>query len=124
MKKHASVILTFLLLCTSAVVFAQTPADDITGKWETANKARIIDITKDGDAYKGTIAEDKNEKLPAGTVFLKAVQYQSGSTYSGKMVAPKAGREIPCTITLTDKNTLSVKVSAGPRSRTLEWKRI
>jgi uncharacterized protein (DUF2147 family) len=123
MKTQAITLFVCLLFGTTSLL-AQSTADDISGKWETANKARIIEITKDNNGYKGTITEDKNDKLPAGTVLLKDLQYKSSRTYTGKMVAPKMGREIPCTITLTDGNTLSIKVSAGGRSKTLEWKRI
>jgi uncharacterized protein (DUF2147 family) len=123
MKTQAIMLIVCLLFGTTSVL-AQSTADDISGKWETANKARIIEITKDNNGYKGTITEDKNDKLPAGTVLLKDLQYKSSGTYTGKMVAPKMGREIPCTITMTDGNTLSIKVSAGGQSKTLEWKRI
>jgi uncharacterized protein (DUF2147 family) len=123
MKTQAITLIVCLLFGTTSV-FAQSSADDITGKWETANKARIIEITKDNNGYKGTITEDKNDKLPAGTVLLKDIQYKSSGTYTGKMAAPKMGREIPCTITMTDANTLSINVSARGRSKTLEWKRL
>jgi uncharacterized protein (DUF2147 family) len=121
-KNSFTIILAFLLAIISTTVKAQS-ADDITGKWQNPSNGRVIEISKDNDAYVGKIAEDKSDKVPEGTIILKDVQYVSAGNWKGSMVAPKRNRNIPCTLTLTDKNTLSVKVSAMGRSKTLEWKR-
>lgn len=122
-KNSFTIILALLLAIIITTTVKAQSADDITGKWQNPSNGRVIEITKDNNAYVGRIAEDKTGKIPEGTIVLKDVQYVSGSNWKGSMVAPKRNRDIPCTLTLTDKNTLSVKVSAMGRSKTLEWKR-
>jgi uncharacterized protein (DUF2147 family) len=122
-KISFTVILALLLAVASTTAKAQSSADDITGKWQNPDNGRLIEISKDNDGYVGKIADGKNDRLPAGTIVLKDIQYSSSGAWKGTMIAPRRGRDIPCTLTLTDKNTLSVKASAMGRSKTFEWTR-
>lgn len=120
-KTLTSLVVLFALFTTT--IKAQSAPDDITGRWINPENERVTELYKEHNAYFGKIVEDKNEKVPAGTIFLKDIEFVSTGKWKGTISAPKRNRDIPCTITMTDKDKLTITVSVMGKTKTLEWKR-
>jgi len=125
-----------------------TTPKDITGYWLTANKASIIQFTKEGDVYNGKIVwlrqpndksgkpvKDVNNPNKAkrnnpvlGTQMVYNLKYNAAKKIyeGGKAYQPQTGRTFDCKAKVTgDGNVLEVTGIAGMSmiSKTLTWSR-
>ncbi len=125
-----------------------TTPKDITGYWLTANKASIIQFTKEGDVYNGKIVwlrqpndksgkpvKDLNNPNKAkrnnpvlGTLMVYNLKYNAAKKIyeGGKAYQPQTGRTFDCKAKVTGNgNVLEVTGIAGLSmiSKTLTWSR-
>ncbi len=113
-----------LMLILLSVSFLQPiqESNDILGNWKLSEDNTQIEIVKSGDAYNGTVV-DSDIKEVIGKVVLKDFKKQ-GDVWKGKFYAARKNRLLDATLKETGNNTLEMKVSAGPRSKTLTMTRV
>ena len=136
------------LFFSATAAFAQQTADDLIGIWEPSSGKGRVKIEKIGDKYYGKVIwlrepidpDTKQKKLdkanadPAlrtrprlGLRVLKDFTFDSGNIWDkGTIYDPENGSTYNCKITMTDKNTLSIRgyIGVSMFGRTDVWKRM
>lgn len=138
-------LLRIALLCSllfaPQLLAAQTGADAILGTYLTeGGKSRVV-ISKQGNAYIGTITwlkkgdvlDEKNPdkaetmKKLTGKVILRGLTHDSDRDYkNGKIYDPESGKTYSCKATTQENGDLRVRgfIGASLFGRTTTWKRI
>jgi uncharacterized protein (DUF2147 family) len=106
-------VIFFLLMAFSFTGFAQDKADAIIGKWlKTPKNDLIIQVYKDGDEYKGTIAwsKDNDPKKPLNYLILEELTYDPRKKIwtDGKIHDPNSGKSYDAEVKLTADGSLEV----------------
>lgn len=115
MKKTAVFL---IVLFTSFSANAQSP---IEGLWATGKDNIKVEIRGDDDVLEGKIQASDNTKAEVGTCIIKNLREDDGS-YKGKLYIIKMQRWVNATFSPKGEK-LIVTVSAGFRSKTIEWER-
>ncbi len=133
----------WILLCTYPVA-AALAQNAILGVWHTIDKGALIQIYEVEERYYGKIVQlRKQSDIPAiqffdsknpnaslrqtpllQSIILKDLHYKKGEWAGGTIYDPDAGRIYPCTIWLSDSNTLKIKGWWGIFSETKTWTRV
>jgi len=128
----------------ATVVFAQTNADDILGKWKAEDGKARFEVYKTGENYnikinwlaepnneKGILKLDKNNPDKnlrnhpiVGLMIANNLKYSVGDKeWKGAIYSPEKGIMANCIINLISKNDLQLKVSKYLISETKKWNR-
>jgi uncharacterized protein (DUF2147 family) len=110
-------ILIFSLL--GSVLFAQT---DLTGTWDTGKENTLVKIYEKEGVYLGEIISSDNPKAEIGTQLIKDLNNEDGE-WRGQLYAIKREKWVDAEMEL-EEGILKIKVSAGFRSRTVEWTKV
>lgn len=113
MKKF---VITLGLAVAALSMHAQST---ITGVWNMGKDNTLLDIKEVGGVSTGTVIASDNAELK-GKLMLKDVKH-TGNEWKGQLYVPRLGKWAEVTITKQDASKLSVAVSAGIASRTVEW---
>lgn len=122
-------IIAILFLLINTVVFAQTQtAENIVGRYMTAENKAMVEITnRDGKYYgkflwtktegkldsNNPVATEKTKPLK-GMEFLKSFVFDGKSTWhNGTIYDPENGKTYSCKITRDDKGNLNVRGFIG-----------
>lgn len=106
-----------LLTCAAAALAlgASTPAaaQALEGQWANAKRSVIVQVSRCGDAYCGTVAwaSAKNRKKGAepGVEVLSELRPTGGGVYKGKAYEPKRDVRGSATVRQVGPNTMVVK---------------
>ena len=109
------IIMCFLLASTLTMNAQQS----IVGIWNTGKENTKIEITEVDGIFQGKILSSDNEKAKIGKLLLKDVK-SVRKGYKGKLFAAKRGEWMDAVLKEKD-NKLSITVSAGFMSKTVEW---
>lgn len=110
------ILIMCFLLATTVTMNAQ---QSIVGIWNTGKENTKIEIAEVDGLYQGKIISSENKEAPVGKLLLKDVKAVRKG-YKGKLFAAKKGEWMDADI--KEKNgELSITVSAGFMSKTLEW---
>ena len=134
-----------LALCiVQGVAWADTGADRIVGVWLNEKGDGLIQIERQGDAYRGKIvgapegtrddpdAKDVNNEDPAlrdrrllGLVMMGSYEFDGKRWAGGWIYDPDVGKRYKSRLTLKDQNTLEVRgyLGAPMFGRTQVWTR-
>lgn len=115
MKKTAVFL---MVLFTSFSAYTQSP---IEGVWATGKDNTMIEIRGTDDVLEGKIQASDNPKAEVGTRIIKNLREDDGS-YKGELYIIKMQRWVHATFSPNGEK-LIVTVSAGFRSKTIEWER-
>lgn len=115
MKKTAVFL---MVLFTSLSTYAQSP---IEGLWATGKDNTMVEIRGTDDVLEGKIQDSDNAKAEAGTRIIKNLREEDGS-YKGELYIIRMQRWVKATFSPKGEK-LIVTVSAGFRSKTIEWER-
>ncbi|MEM6806899.1 MAG: hypothetical protein AAF696_36195 [Bacteroidota bacterium] len=106
----------FCILFTALSMHAQ---QSIAGIWNTGKENTKIEITEVNGLYQGKIISSDNSAAKIGTILLKDIKpLRKG--YKGKLFAAKKGEWMDAVLKEKD-NQLSITVSVGFMSKTIEW---
>lgn len=108
----------FGLLCQSYFLNAQ---NDISGIWNTGEDETKIEIKRLESEWKGRVLSSNNSDFKPNTVVLRKLT-KKGELWRGQIYAPKRNEWYNVEITQKE-NLLSLEVSLGFLSRTIEWER-
>jgi uncharacterized protein (DUF2147 family) len=135
-------IIASIVICFSAIAFAQTGSDAINGTWQNDKKTIKIEFFKTSSGYSakiiwmadaknedGTPKLDKENPNPAlrknplvGTVIIYNLKFDGKNSYrSGKIYAPRRGMTADCLITMLSSNKMSITAKKGLFSETKNW---
>ncbi len=89
----------------------------ILGKWKIDQDNTLIEITQDGDLFKGTVIKSDKEKA-LGKEILQDFKLENG-IWKGKFYAAKRDRLVDATLSETDDQTLKMEVKAGRNTKTI-----
>lgn len=115
MKKTAVFL---IVLFTSFSAYAQSP---IEGVWATGKDNTMVEIRGTDDVVEGKIHTSDNAKAEIGKLIIKDLREDDGS-YNGKLYIIKMQRWVNATFSPKGEK-LIVTVSAGFRSKTVEWEK-
>jgi len=143
--KYKLIVLCFLLQFTNHCAFGQIKEEDIIGIWLTkGDEPAKIQIFKIGDAYYGKIVwlqnptadgklrldvnnsdKSKRNREIIGLQILKDFRFEDNEWSGGKIYDPESGKTYSCTLSLTDKATLTVRgyIGISLLGRTEIWTR-
>ncbi len=141
-KKIYALIFSSLL---SLNVYADPKATDILGFWLSEEGRAVIEITQDGDEFKGKLVwlkvladgevkeklDDKNpdESLRSRSLLglenLKGFHFDDGEWEDGTIYDPKSGKTYSSYMELKDQDTLKIRgyVGISLLGKTTIWKR-
>ena len=109
------VVMCFLLISSLSMSAQQS----IAGIWNTGKENTKIEITEVDGLYQGKIISSDNEQAKIGKLLLKDIK-SVRKGYKGKLFAAKKGEWMDAELKEKD-NKLSITVSAGFMSKTVEW---
>ena len=109
------VVMCFLLISSLSMSAQQS----IAGTWNTGKENTKIEITEVDGLYQGKIISSDNEQAKIGKLLLKDIK-SVRKGYKGKLFAAKKGEWMDAELKEKD-NKLSITVSAGFMSKTVEW---
>lgn len=130
-----------LFVGSSVFVKAQQTADDLIGKYMTAENKALIEISKRDNKYFGKFLwtktegklDEKNPVVAERTKPLKGLELLKNFSYDGKntwnngtIYDPENGKTYSCKITRDEKGNLSVRGYIGVSliGRTSEWVKV
>lgn len=114
---------TIIVLTVSLFLMSPLQQEDpILGTWSLDENKTDIEITKDGENYKGIVIKSDAEKA-IGKVILQDLK-KEGEVWVGKFYAVRKDRLVDATLTALGDDDLELKVMAGRRSRTLDLSRL
>ncbi|AWH86361.1 hypothetical protein HYN59_15140 [Flavobacterium album] len=95
--------------------------NDLSGKWINEDKTRVLEFTQNSGIYEAIIlkAEDNSLIGKKQITGLKKV----GTSYKGTLHVIKKNKEMDCTVTIKNTNTIEIKGSYGPVSKSQKWHR-
>lgn len=114
-------ILTALLLTWSFSGHASS--DPIEGKWQTPERATLVEITQSMDGQWQGIVVESEAKQALGIQVLSSVE-KDEKAYKGKIYAVKANKHFDAHIAFNDDDTLLISVNAGFFSKNVIWNRV
>lgn len=104
-------------------VKAQTAsADTLLGKWTNEDRTRIIEFVKNGNTYEAIIRQAPDQDLVGKKQITKLV-FNNG-IYKGELYLPKRGKNLSCTLRITQTGNLELAAKAGFVSRSQVWSRV
>lgn len=109
-------IILLLILFSTFSIYAQS---SIEGIWDTGNDNTKVEIKKIDGKLEGKIASSDNTKATIGKLIIKELQ-EDGDEYKGKLYAIKKSRWVDAVFAQKGQK-LIMTISAGFRSRTVEW---
>ena len=94
--------------------------DRILGKWTNPDKDKVVEITKSGDAYAGTLVwmKDSSGHARVGEVVMDELKYEEGKWHGALHVN---GRNATCIIEMPSESELKIRGKMGIISRTKVW---
>lgn len=104
-------VVVIVMSFMSVIAFGQKATDNYAGKWKT-DEGVMVDITKSGSTFMGTVVEKKK-------VILENLRFDDNK-WTATMVRPKDGAEATATVTLNG-NKMNIVVKKGFVSKTLVW---
>jgi uncharacterized protein (DUF2147 family) len=111
----------------STITFSQT----IEGTWQPEGKDAIFKIFEENGKYYGQLIgsndsnQDEQIKEKDVIILLRDLQKESNTNFCcGTFFVPEKKRELSAAVTLTDENTIVIKVSKGWFSKSITWKRV
>ncbi|MEL6255001.1 MAG: hypothetical protein AAFR87_23540 [Bacteroidota bacterium] len=109
------IVMCFLLISSLSMSAQQS----IAGIWNTGKENTKIEITEVDGLYQGKILSSDNDKAKIGKLILKDIK-SVRKGYKGKLFAAQKGEWMNAELKEKD-NKLSITVSAGFMSKTVEW---
>ena len=142
-----SVLLFSLIIFITDGVAQKYDADDVTGRWMTANNESIVEIYKDNSLYYGRfvwfadpmnekgkpLRDDKNPDPAKRNRSLMGMTFMFGFDWDGKgkwthgrIYNPQDGRTYSAQLQMKEKNLLGLRGYIGlpALGRTEVWKRV
>lgn len=108
-----------VLICILFATLSMNAQQSIAGIWNTGKENTKIEISEVDGLYQGKIVSSDNEKAQIGKLLLKDIKAVRKG-YKGKLFAAQRGEWMDAV--LKEKgNQLSITVSAGFMSKTIEW---
>lgn len=137
-------ILTWVIFSGSFPALAQQTQDNIIGTWINDTQDAHIEIYEQQGVFYGKIVWLKNKtngkgepitdrnnpdkslrnQSIIGLEIISGLRYNEGKWIDGTIYSPKRGQTLDCSATLTQVDTLSLKVSKSFFSATKIWKRL
>jgi hypothetical protein len=104
------VIFCLLVVALSTAHAEQSPGSEIAGRWETANRDFVVDISRCGEGYCGQLVKSDGQCM--GRVLLVALKrtppHFPNLTFSGELALPERPPALKVTIDLTTATATSV----------------
>lgn len=113
------IFLFIIVFFTSLSAYSQST---IEGLWATGKDNTTVEIKATDDVLEGKIKSSDNTKAETGTRIIKNLRIVDGS-YKGELYIIKMQRWVNTSFSLK-REKLIVTVSAGFRSKTIEWERV
>ena len=116
------------LLAIAAPAMASSQA--LEGRWANPHRSVIVNVTRCGDAYCGTVswanAHNRERGVAPGTRVLSDLTAQGNGVYKGKAYEPKRGIGGSATVTQEGPNVMVVKGCAliGLICKAQRWTRV
>ena len=116
------------LLAIAAPAMASSQA--LEGRWANPHRSVIVNVTRCGDAYCGTVswanAHNREKGVAPGTRVLSDLKPQGNGVYKGKAYEPKRGIGGSATVTQEGPNVMIVKGCAliGLICKAQRWTRV
>ena len=116
------------LLAIAAPAMASSQA--LEGRWANPHRSVIVNVTRCGDAYCGTVswanAHNREKGVAPGTRVLSDLKAQGNGVYKGKAYEPKRGIGGSATVTQEGPNVMIVKGCAliGLICKAQRWTRV
>jgi uncharacterized protein (DUF2147 family) len=116
------------LLAIAAPAMASSQA--LEGRWANPHRSVIVNVTRCGDAYCGTVswanAHNRERGVAPGTRVLSDLKAQGNGVYKGKAYEPKRGIGGSATVTQEGPNVMVVKGCAliGLICKAQRWTRV
>jgi uncharacterized protein (DUF2147 family) len=107
-----------IIVFTSVFAHAQKPVE---GVWATGKDNTMVEIRGTDDVLEGKIQASDNPKAEVGTRIIKNLREDDGS-YKGELYIIRMQRWVNATFSPKGEK-LIVPVSAGFRSKSIEWDR-
>lgn len=101
--------------------FSANAQSTIEGVWATGKDNTTVEIRATDDVLEGKIKSSDNTKAEVGTRIIKNLREDEGS-YKGELYIIKMQRWVNATFSPKGEK-LIVTVSAGFRSKTIQWER-
>ena len=108
-----------IVFFTSLSAYSQST---IEGVWATGKDNTTVEIKATDDVLEGKIKASDNTKAEVGTRIIKNLREDDGS-YTGELYIIKMQRWVNASLSPKGEKVI-VTVSAGIRSKTIEWERV
>lgn len=121
-------LVTFLLAVflgntmTNYAQTASTNADSILGKWTNADKTKIIEFLKNGNAYEAIVRKAGNSES-IGKKMITDLAF-NGKKYIGKVYIPKTKKKYDCSIVFLNSKTIELTAKSGFMSQSRQWTKV
>lgn len=102
-----------------------TDADRIVGHWQRGESEAIIEVTKQGDAYRGVIVWSERRPETIGIEVFRGLRYDSHKrAWKGRAYSIKRKREVRIDIALPSSEVLELTAHILIFTREVEFARI
>ncbi|MFP9115906.1 DUF2147 domain-containing protein [Flavobacterium sp. RHBU_3] len=95
--------------------------NDLSDKWINEDKTRVLEFTQNSGIYDATIVKSEDNSL-IGKKQITGLK-KEGTSYKGTLHVIKKNKELDCTVTIINANTIEIKGSYGLVSKSQKWYR-
>ena len=124
------ILLTIMAAAVAIVGSSPAFAQDLTGKWTNAKRSVIVNVSRCGDAFCGTVswasAHNRSEGTAPGTRVLSDLRPHGEGIYKGKAFEPKRNINGSATVRQVGADVMMVKGCAvlGLICKEQRWTRV
>ncbi len=100
-------------------------ADAILGRWRPSGEDAVVEISRVGAVYVGTLVASPQRPEGVGKPLLRGLTYDaSKARWSGEVYAPKRNQWVPAVIRIQDARTFVLTAGGGLITKDLAWSRV
>lgn len=118
-------LLVAAFLTTAFAPSADLPVCGIEGRWLMDERKWKIEIATAENPWRGTVEAARDEDVEPGSVIFTDLAFEpEKNRYSGTMIRPDSGREVPIEIACVDDDTLEVRARVLFVRRSFQLRRV